>query len=482
MLPKAAPVLVAALVIALSDHVAGADHGWGGLAWRIGHTAALLMPALAAHLAACRWRPWPAALAWLAGFVAFPAVLTLVAGGATLPEWQWALAAGFSLIFLLLHPEARSRHNLPSVMVPPILRLPITLDGTIAALLGLWVLGATSLFASTPDAVRNQPLRIWVNWQRMASEPGETVWYLAQFMVLAAIFFGWYWICRNVLVRRVLRQHGIVPFAFALVAFVAVGTPLATSIALLMPLNIPEWTITPSANFNPFDRVNYRFTIWLTAIVVPVVLTVERLLAEQVAASTRHERVKAELHMLQQQINPHFLFNTLNTLYALCLKNRAESAAAVVKLSDLLRYVVYRGQAQRVTLDEEVDYLRNYLDLQQLRFGHRCTLNTKWPEAGTGLGLPPLLLIMLVENAFKHGVEPTDGACEVRITIWLEGKKLHFECVNTLPPGPQTVTPGMGLANLRRRLELLFGQDFHLSVDPAEGRWRARLELGLEPC
>ena len=471
------PVLVAMLVVVLSDHSVGTDPDWSRLIWRTGHVSTLLLPALAAHLAACSWRPWPAVLAWLAGFVAFPVVLALLAGSATLPVWQWALAAGFSLAFLLFPPGARGRHDLPNVNVPPILRLPITLDGTIAALLGLWVLGAASLFASTPDAVRNQPLRVWVDWQRIAAEPGETLWYLAQFTVLAAVLFSWYWICRNVLVRRVLRQQGIVPFAFAVVAFVAVGTPVATSIGLLMPLNIPEWTLIPSANFNPFDRVNYRFTIWLTAILLPVVLTVERLLAEQAEASNRHERVRAELHLLQQQINPHFLFNTLNTLYALCLKDRAESAAAVVKLSDLLRYVVYRGQADCVTLEEEFDYLRNYLDLQQLRFGHRCTLRTKWPEAATGLELPPLLLIMLVENAFKHGVEPVEGACEVRVMASVEGRHLHFECVNTLPSGPPPGTPGMGLANLRRRLELLFGQGFLLSTEQADGFWRARPEL-----
>ncbi|MBA4163111.1 MAG: hypothetical protein C0510_00540 [Erythrobacter sp.] len=479
---QAMPVLVAMLVIVLPDHSTGADPDWGRLIWRTGNVGALLLPALAAHLAACSLRPWPAALVWFAGFVAYPTVFAFMAGSVTLPVWQWVLVAGFSLAFLLLHPGARGRHDLPNVNVPPILRLPITLDGTIAALLGVWVLSATSLLASTQDAVRNQPLRVWVDWQRIAAEPGETLWYLAQFTVLAVVFFGWYWVCRYVLVRRVLRQKGIVPLAFAVVAFVAVGTPVAMGIALQMPLNIPEWTLLPSENHNPFDPDNYRFAMWISAILLPIILTVERLLAEQSEAGTRHERVRAELHLLQQQINPHFLFNTLNTLYALCLKDRAESAAAVIKLSDLLRYVVYRGQSSLVSLDDEVDYLRNYLDLQQLRFGHRCALHAKWPEAGTGLGLPPLLLIMLLENAFKHGVEPVDGACEVQVMAAIEGRRLHFECMNPLPSGQLSGTPGMGLANLRRRLELLFGQNFHLSTEQADGFWRARLELDLEPC
>jgi hypothetical protein len=482
LLSDAAPVLVAMLVAALSDHIASDESGWVSLAWRSSHTAILLAPALAAHLAACHWRPWMAALAWIGGFILYPLVLTLASSGATLPVWQWVLAAGFSLAFLLLHSGAGAWSHRQRRSGAPILSLPITLDGTIAVLLALWALGATSLFSSTSDAVRNQPLSVWVNWRRIASEPGETLGYLAQFGILAVAIYGWYWICRYVLVRKVLRRHGIVPFAYAVVTFVALGTPVAGGIGLLMPLNIPQWTAIPSENHNPFDWDNFRFTIWLTAIILPLVLTVERLLAEQAEAGDRHERVRAELQMLQQQINPHFLFNTLNTLYALCLKDRAESASAVIKLSDLLRYAVYNGQAPLNILDEEIAYLKNYLDLQVLRFGHRCSLHTDWPEAETGLALPPMLLIMLVENAFKHGVEPVEGACEVRITLAVDGRRMRFDCDNSVPTEQLPGQPGLGLANLRRRLELLFGPDFRLITDDSDGLWRARLELELEPC
>ncbi|ASJ91963.1 hypothetical protein CBR61_14195 [Porphyrobacter sp. CACIAM 03H1] len=360
--------------------------------------------------------------------------------------------------------------------------MPITLDGTIGILLILWVLICTSLFASTPDAVRNQPLDTWFDGQRILSEPGETLWYMTQLTVMAGVLFGWYWVCRYIMVQRVLRQLGIVPFAFALVGCVVLATPLAATIGIAMPLNIPEWTLTPSESHNPFDPINYRFTIWLTAILIPVLLIVERLQAEQTQASARHETVRAELYLLQQQINPHFLFNTLNTLYALCLRNRTESASAVVKLSDLLRYVVYRGQAKCVGLDEEIAYITNYLDLQQLRFGHRCTLQTSWPLSRDRLGLPPLLLIMLVENAFKHGVEPLDGPCTVQIRAEVRGRTLCFECINSLRSEPQDSAPGTGLANLRRRLELLCGPDFELSSGPDQGEWRARLQLELVLC
>ena len=482
ILLQSSPVVLALLVVGLADQWAAGDAHWSAFVRRICQTGALLVPVLCAHVAACRWRPWPAISVWLMGFLAYPLIFGVFAPNLALTTGEWVLVAGCSLIFLVLHPDARNRDGKLAAGEPPILRMPITLDGTIAILLGLWVLVCTSILASTPDAVRNQPLGTWFDGQRILSEPGETLWYMAQIAVMAGVLFGWYWICRYVLVQRVLRQLGIVPFAIALAGCVVLVTPIAASIGIAMPMNIPEWTLTPSESHNPFDPINYRFSVWLTAILIPVLLIVERLRAEQTQASARHETVRAELYMLQQQINPHFLFNTLNTLYALCLRNRAESAGAVVKLSDLLRYVVYRGQAERVGLDEEIAYLTNYLDLQQLRFGHRCTLQTSWPLSPAGLGLPPLLLIMLVENAFKHGVEPHDGPCTVQISAAVRGRTLSFECINSFSDAPLAGVPGTGLTNLRRRLELLFGQEFDLSSRPDHGGWRARLRLELEPC
>lgn len=478
---RAVPVLAAALVIALGGTDADQALGWLGFLTRLGLVMLALLLPLGAHLLACRLPPMPAVMAWCAGFVVYP-VLAILAGLYLIGPWQWGLAALFSAAYLLLHPGARSNGQTATAGTPAILSLPITLDATFGVLLSIWALGVTTLFASTEDAVRNQPLPVQANLSRMADNPGETLWYLAQFALLAAVLFGWYWICRYGLVRRVLQRHGLVPFGFGLVGLIGLGAPLAATIGLALPLNIPEWTIIPSENHDPFDATNFRFALWITVIVVPVILAVERLQAEQVAATRRHDQIRAELHVLQEQINPHFLFNTLNTLYALCLKDRGAAAAAIVKLSDLLRYSVYQGQAERVPLDEELGYLRNYLDLQHLRFGHRCRVALDLPADPTGFCLPPLMLIMLVENAFKHGVEPAGGDCDIAISAGLSGARLKFLCTNTMPGSALPPQPGLGLANLRRRLELVFGADFRFESVLVDGRWQAQLEVALMPC
>lgn len=481
-LVQALPVFAAMAVAAVDTLPSSSGADWPVFARQLWLTTTVMAPLLFAHLAACRQSAILACLTWLAGFLLYPGALQIFGIGSFLPIKYWALAAGFSLIFLLLHPQARDPSRQDAFGGATFHRLPITLDGVVAALLALWALAATSLFASTPDAVRNQPLRVWLNIERIASYPAEAISYLGQFAFMALLLFAWYWTCRYVLVRKILRQLGVVPFGFATIVLAAIGTPLAAGAVLLLPLNIPEWTLLPSENHSPFDPANFRFALWLTAVLLPLILVIERLLAERGEAGERHEAVRAELHLLQQQINPHFLFNTLNTLYSLCLRDRAEGAEAIVKLSDLLRYVVYQGNAERVALKDEIDYIENYLDLQMLRFGHRCHLVCDWPADGPSCNLPPLLLIMLVENAFKHGVEPAEGVCKLRICLTITDRRLQFECLNSVSITNIAREPGLGLVNLRRRLELIYGEAFMFESGRVGNMWLSRLELDLWQC
>lgn len=481
-LTQALPVFAAMFVAAIDSQLTISDASWQGFAGQLGAVGAAMLPLLAAHIAACRLRVRLASASWIAGFILYPGALQLLALGDVLPIKYLQIALGFSLLFLLLHPQARGSLKGKVAANPTSNRLRITLDGAVAALLALWTLATTSLFASTADAVRNQPLRVWLDVDRIANHPAETFWYLFQFAAVAALLFGWYWTCRYILVRWIMQQQGIVPFGFVTTILLAIATPIIAGAVLLLPLNIPEWTLLPSENHNPFDPINYRFTFWLTAVLLPLILVIERLLAERGEAGLRHEAVRAELHLLQQQINPHFLFNTLNTLYSLCLRDRAESAEAVVKLSDLLRYVVYHGQKENAALDDEIACIKNYLDLQMLRFGHRCQLDCVWPETSANCMLPPLMLIMLVENAFKHGIEPMEGMCEVRMCLTTNGKRLQFDCFNSMPTKPVSDNAGLGLANLRRRLELMSGANFLLEYGRVGNSWRSRLELELSEC
>lgn len=475
---EALPVLAAVLLAAFSRQQAEGAHDWAAFALHCVTLLAVSLPLLAAHIAAGKLRGGQALLTWLAGFLLFPATIAWAQGSSyPVSIRDWSVAAGFSAATLL------GRTAQPRSILSALRRLPVTLDAAITSLVAVFVLTATSMFASVDDPVNNQPFTTWFDPGYIVTHPLTSLSYFSQFIVMGALVIGFYWCCRHVLIRWVLRNRGWAEFLFASLAFWILYTPIASSLVLLLPLNGPDWSLLPSENHNPFDPLNYALCAAIWVALIPLILVSERLLAERAVAIGRHDQVRAELHMLHQQINPHFLFNALNTLYALALRDRETSAGAIVKLSDLLRYAVYQGDREQVGLDEEIAYLRNYIDLQLLRFGQRCRVTSRWPQDPDRYCIPPMLLIMLVENAFKHGVEPCDGESHVEIAMTLSDASMYFTCRNSLPaPGFATGGAGVGLANLRRRLELLIGNGFSLSSVSDGDSWQAELIMELRPC
>ena len=472
------PIATGALLIAMRrQHGAGADQ-WSVFLTLLGIQLVAAIPLMAAHLAAYRLPPSTGALLWIAAFALYPYVLPH-AGFDTDANLMsnWLLMALLSALTLLFGRRGESP------LIDIVRRLPVTLDGAIAFLLGLWVIAVSLLFISTPDPVNNQPLSIWFDGMRIVENPGLFLGYLIQFGFAAALLFAYYSVCRYALIRGVLRDQGWIAFLLTSLAFWVIATPGMASLVIPLPLNEPHWTILPSETANPFAAENYGFTFAIWAVVCPIVLVSERLLQERSDAMSQHEQVRAELSQLHEQINPHFLFNTLNTLYALCLRDREASAQAILKLSDLLRYSVYEAREDWVSLDSEIRHVRTYLDLQMLRFGRRCTVEDSWPDDDEAFQIPPQMLIMLIENAFKHGVEPANSDALLSIDLAITDGWMHFSCENS-PAAGQSATSeaGVGLANLRRRLELLCGNEFTLENGLDGNRWRSVLRMKLRSC
>ena len=250
-----------------------------------------------------------------------------------------------------------------------------------------------------------------------------------------------------------------------------------------MPINVPEQTLLPSEDHNPFAPMNYQVVFWILVFSTPVILAFERQQQGKVLAQAASERTQTELQLLQQQINPHFLFNTLNNLYALTLEKSDKAPEMVLKLSELLRYTTYEGQKEQVPLVQELEYLKNYIELQNLRFAEQFELQFDFPADQKSWTIPPLLLIILVENAFKHGVEKVEGKSELSINIRIDDQKLTMDCTNTLPSNYCVNDGGLGLANLKRRLFLLQPKSAQLSTKIVGGnRWQSHLELELTKC
>lgn len=202
---------------------------------------------------------------------------------------------------------------------------------------------------------------------------------------------------------------------------------------------------------------------------------------EQDNARLAQENYRAELQLLKAQIHPHFLFNTLNNLYALTLKQSDQAPEVVARLTGLLRFVVEQGDAPLVALADEVALLRDYLALEQLRYGTRLTLDFDAGAMPATGRIAPLLLLPLVENAFKHGAAEQLGRAGIRIALAVVGAEFTCVITNTKNPGPAPATgqEGIGLRNVRQRLALLYPQRHRFELTNGDDTFTVRLALQL---
>jgi hypothetical protein len=183
----------------------------------------------------------------------------------------------------------------------------------------------------------------------------------------------------------------------------------------------------------------------------------QRQLNQQLVNAT----LSAELKSLKDQINPHFLFNTLNNLYGLTRKNPEKAAEVAMRLSQLMHYMLYEGNMPKVSLQKEIEYLHNYLELEKIRYGAHLQVSFQM-EGETGrLCLAPLLLLPFVENAFKHGMSQQLDEAWLQIHLRVEQETLHFKVHNSkpvMPPRPPSTgrQTGIGLQNVSKRLQLIY--------------------------
>lgn len=174
------------------------------------------------------------------------------------------------------------------------------------------------------------------------------------------------------------------------------------------------------------------------------------------ATELAKQKLDTELNFLKNQINPHFFFNTLNNLYALALQKSNETPEMLLKLSDLMHYLLYESKAKTIDLQIEIDFIEHYLALEKLRFGDFVHIEFN-KDIRENVKIPPLLLLPFVENAFKHGLRPELQSGEVFLTLQVD-KHILFQVENTVPANDFSAKKkgGLGLENLKRRLELLY--------------------------
>ncbi|WP_052444298.1 sensor histidine kinase [Flammeovirga sp. OC4] len=228
--------------------------------------------------------------------------------------------------------------------------------------------------------------------------------------------------------------------------------------------------------------------LYVLGITTSIALTRNWIINQKRTRELEKQNMMTELNLLKSQIQPHFLFNTLNNIYSLTLDKSDDAPDAVIKLSELMSYMLYQKEA-RVLLSDEMYYMQNYLDLEKLRFGDRLHLTFEIEGDDDGVRVPQLLLLPFIENTFKHGTKNKLNEIDISLHLKISQDFITFEVEN--PNIDQTPLPfnlttdtenkpktgGFGLENARRRLGLLYGERYSLDINDGEKIFKVTLKI-----
>ena len=241
-------------------------------------------------------------------------------------------------------------------------------------------------------------------------------------------------------------------------------------------MRLPEGEI-PRVSAHRMQRVWFLFLV-VSGFSLSIDLTFE--LFHQVIArkEVQAAKDKAELSLYKAQINPHFLFNSLNTIYGMIVSRSENAEAAFIKFTEMLKYMYDNPTEEKIALEKEMDYICNYIDFQALRHNGHTTVEWKCDVDDGSVQIPPMLLITFVENAFKYGSSSTRD-CSIVIGAEVKDRRLVFETENRIMKHPSEKDAGIGIENSRSRLELFYHDRYSLDIREEDGLFKVKLTVEL---
>lgn len=281
------------------------------------------------------------------------------------------------------------------------------------------------------------------------------------------------------LIPKYLTKKKFIPYCALLLLAAIVVTPLKVMALYL------KFTHYPAAQAELVNGLNYNFLVTFfiagSSTIFKIVTDWVRHLRERQELET--QTMQSELRFLKSQINPHFLFNTLNNLYALTLKKSDKAPEIVIKLSEMMRYMLYECNEKQVFLSKEINYIRNYLDLESIRQGKNVQINFEVQGNVSDQKIAPLMFIPFLENSFKHGLNASIEQGFVNIYLNVEDKEVDFFIENskapTLPQISHKRSGGIGLVNVKRRLSILYPERYELDISDNPNTYAVNLHINM---
>lgn len=306
--------------------------------------------------------------------------------------------------------------------------------------------------------------------------------FLLNFLVHLPVFVLFTYCVVYFLVPRFLLGHKYGQFFFVLI----VSTSAAALLHILSGKYIYYAFFIPKV-LHPAEWIN--IDIFLTSViwvVGPVIIFAmfkyykNWMSSQTLASEAERKQLFSELQVLKAQLNPHFLFNTFNNLYVLALQKSDKTPMVISRISDLFHYVLYECNSIEVPVSNEIKLIDNYIQLEELRYSDRLFITFEKGVENLDCLIPPMLLYTLVENCFKHGCSNDPGSPWIKLMIRNRDDLLEFEASNSIPAVNHNLSEpcgGVGLANIRRRLELIYPGNHVLKIRAEEFEFHVRLEI-----
>ena len=288
-----------------------------------------------------------------------------------------------------------------------------------------------------------------------------------------------YYFNSEYLIPQYLEKKKLWTYVGLLMASAIVVTPIKVFILFQKFENFP----IDQNNLQKEQPYLYLMSLITAGVSTLVKITSDWTKQTRVQQELETRTMQSELNFLKSQINPHFLFNTLNSLYALTLKKSDEAPEVVIKLSEMMRYMLYECNEKNVPLSKEVAYIRNYLSLEKLRHKH---LDIQFDVEGDigDLKVSPLVFIAFIENAFKHGASNAISPGFVHIHTLIDKNEINMYVENSKPDKQPTMehkrNGGIGLVNVKRRLDILYPQAYHLDIYDKPNTYGVNLWMKLD--
>ena len=215
-------------------------------------------------------------------------------------------------------------------------------------------------------------------------------------------------------------------------------------------------------------------------LMIPIIFLInDRYKQQNQISKLKEESLQAELSLLKSQINPHFFFNTLNNLYGLAVDKSDQTIEIITKLSEMMRFTIYEGRRESVSIKDEIDYLNNFIEIHSMRYKEKVDIIFEKDIENEKQKIPPLLFINLLENAFKHGASSLVKNAYIHIKFKANSKNLSFYIENNFEKQNKLHKKGIGIINLKRRLELLFPKKHDFQAESSEGKYKTNVNISL---